>query len=99
MSKEFKKGDRVLLVLKRHYQYWFIMMALNKLGAIAIPATNQLKEHDFEYRYNSAGVKAIVCTADGDTARHIVLSVRSGSATTRLVFIGSRPRATHSTVA
>ncbi|MBR2323951.1 MAG: AMP-binding protein [Clostridia bacterium] len=62
------KGDKVMLVLKRHYQFWFIMPALHKLGAVAIPATNQLKEHDFEYRYNAAGVKAIICTSDGDTA-------------------------------
>ncbi len=67
-SLGIKKGDKVMLVLKRHYQFWFCMVALHKLGAVAIPATNQLKEHDFEYRYNSAGVKAIVCTADGDTA-------------------------------
>ena len=69
-SLGIKRGDRVMLVLKRHYQFWFCMIALHKLGAIAIPATNQLKEHDFEYRYNSAGVKAIVCTADGDTYQY-----------------------------
>ncbi|MBQ9485617.1 MAG: AMP-binding protein [Clostridia bacterium] len=63
-----KKGDRVMLVLKRHYQFWFSILALNKLGAIAILATNQLQEHDFEYRFKSAGVSAIICTADGDTA-------------------------------
>ncbi len=63
-SLGIKKGDRVLLVLKRHYQYWPTMMALNKLGAIAIPATNQLKEHDYEYRFNAAGVKAVIATAD-----------------------------------
>jgi len=67
-SLGIKRGDRVMLVLKRHYQFWFAMVALHKIGAIAIPATNQLKEHDFEYRYNAAGVSAIVCTADGDTA-------------------------------
>ncbi len=67
-SLGIKRGDRVMLVLKRHYQFWFAMVALHKLGAIAIPATNQLKEHDFEYRFNSAGVKALLCTADGDTA-------------------------------
>ena len=67
-SLGIKKGDRVMLVLKRHYQFWFAMVALHKLGAVAIPATNQLKEHDFEYRYQAAGVSAIVCTADGDTA-------------------------------
>ena len=63
-----KRGDRVMLVLKRHYQFWFAMTALHKLGAVAIPATNQLKEHDFEYRFNSASVSAILCTADGDVA-------------------------------
>ena len=63
-----KKGDRVMLVLKRHYEFWFAMVGLHKLGAIAIPATFLLKEHDFVYRFNAAGVSAIVCTADGDTA-------------------------------
>ena len=67
-SLGIKRGDKVMLVLKRHYQFWFAMVALHKLGAVAIPATNQLKEHDFEYRFNAAGVSAIVCTADGDTA-------------------------------
>jgi len=70
-SLGIKKGDRVMLVLKRHYQFWFAMIGLNKLGAIAIPATNQLQEHDFEYRFNSAGVTAIICTADGDTAHQV----------------------------
>ena len=70
-SLGIKKGDRVMLVLKRHYQFWFAMMGLNKLGAIAIPATNQLLEHDFDYRFRSAGVSAILCTADGDTAHQV----------------------------
>ncbi len=73
-SLGIKKGDRVMLVLKRHYQFWFAMMGLNKLGAIAIPATNQLVEHDFEYRFNSAGISAVICTADGDTAHQIDLA-------------------------
>ncbi|MBQ4243958.1 MAG: AMP-binding protein [Clostridia bacterium] len=63
------KGDRVMLVLRRHYQFWLSMVALHKIGAVAIPATFQLKEHDFVYRYNAAHVKAIVCTAFGDTAQ------------------------------
>ncbi len=67
-SLGIKRGDTVMLVLKRHYQFWFSILALHKIGAIAIPATNQLVEHDFEYRYKAAGVKAIVCTADGDVA-------------------------------
>ncbi len=85
------KGDRVLLVLKRHYQFWFSMMALNKLGAIAIPATNQLVEHDFEYRFNAAGVSAVVATADGDVANQIELALKnSPTVKTKIIVNGSR---------
>ena len=70
-----KKGDRVVLVLKRHYQFWFAMLGLNKLGAIAILATNQLQEHDFEYRFKAAGASAIICTADGDTAHQAEIAM------------------------
>ena len=76
-SLGIKKGDRVMLVLKRHYQFWFAMIGLNKLGAIAIPAPNQLQEHDFEYRFQSAGIKAIVCTGDGDTAHQVDLAAKT----------------------
>ena len=60
-----KQGDRVMLVLKRHYQYWFAILGLHKLGAVAIPATNQLLTKDFAYRFQAGKVKAILCTADG----------------------------------
>ncbi|MBP3412829.1 MAG: AMP-binding protein, partial [Oscillospiraceae bacterium] len=63
-----KRGDRVILVLKRHYQFWFSILALHKLGAVVIPATNQLQAHDFAYRFKAANVRAVVCTADGETA-------------------------------
>ena len=63
-----KRGDRVMLVLKRHYQFWFAVLGLHKLGAIAIPATNQLLEKDFVYRFEAGNVKAILCTADGDVS-------------------------------
>ena len=53
-----------MLVLRRNYQFWFIMMGLNKLGAVAILATDQLLQKDFEYRFRAAGVSAIVCTND-----------------------------------
>ena len=59
-----KKGDRVMLVLKRHCQFWIAILALHKLGAIAIPASNQLKSHDFSYRFEAAGVSAIIATQD-----------------------------------
>ncbi len=70
-SLGIKKGDRVMLVLKRHYQYWFAVLGLHKLGAVVIPATNQLLTKDFAYRFQAAGVKAILCTADGDVAKAV----------------------------
>lgn len=70
-SLGIKKGDKVMLVLKRHYQYWFAMLGLNKLGAIAIPATNQLQAHDFEYRFNVGQISTVICTSDGDTANQV----------------------------
>ena len=73
-SLGIKRGDRVMLVLKRHYQFWFAILGLHKLGAIAIPATNQLVKHDLEYRFNAAEVSAIVCTADGSVADQVDLA-------------------------
>ena len=67
-SLGIKRGDRVMLVLKRHYQFWFSVLALHKIGAIAIPAPNQLLEKDFEYRFKAGNIKAIVCTSDGIVA-------------------------------
>ena len=67
-SLGIKRGDRVMLVLKRHYQFWFAVLGLHKLGAVAIPATNQLLEKDFAYRFVAGKVKAILCTADGNVA-------------------------------
>ncbi len=76
-SLGIKKGDRVMLVLKRHYQFWYAMLGLNKLGAIAIPATNQLLEHDFEYRFKAAGITTLICTADGDSATQAELAMKN----------------------
>ena len=76
-SLGIKKGDRVLLVLKRHYQYWFAMLGLNKLGAIAIPATNQLQPHDFEYRFNAAGVSTVICTVDDNIPERVETALAS----------------------
>lgn len=63
-SKGIKKGDSVMLVLKRNYQFWYCSIALTKLGAVIIPATHLLTTHDFTYRFEQADVKAIVCTHD-----------------------------------
>ena len=65
-----QKGDMVMLVLKRHYQFWFSILALHKIGAVAIPATNLLTKKDYVYRFEAAGVTSIVATATGDVAQH-----------------------------
>ncbi|HWQ58832.1 MAG TPA: AMP-binding protein, partial [Clostridia bacterium] len=89
-SLGIKKGDRVMLVLKRHYQFWFAMLALHKLGAIAIPATYQLVAHDFTYRYQSAGVSAILCTAEGDVARQAELGQEGCNELVVKILVGGR---------
>ena len=63
-SLGIKRGDRVMLILRRTYQFWFAILGLHKLGAIAIPATNLLKEHDLVYRFDAAGVNTIICAND-----------------------------------
>lgn len=62
-SLGIKKGDRVMLILKRHYEFWFSIIALHKIGAITIPATHLLMKKDLDYRFERAGVKAVVCTS------------------------------------
>ena len=90
-----KRGDRVMLVLKRHYQFWFAILGLHKLGAIAIPATNQLMEHDFAYRFKAAGVSAIVCTADGDTAHQVDIAEADAGAHLTKVLVGGKREGWH----
>lgn len=66
-----KKGDPVMLILKRHYEYWFCLLALHKLGAIAIPATHLLKTKDIAYRNNAAKIKMIIATDASEIIPHI----------------------------
>lgn len=65
------KGTRVMLMLKRHWQFWPAMMALHKLGAVAIPATHLLTAEDIEYRCRMADIKVIVAAGDADMVEHI----------------------------
>ncbi len=62
------RGDKVLVILRRHYQFWFVALALAKLGAVMVPATFMLKEHDMSYRLNRAGIKAVIATSAGEVA-------------------------------
>jgi acetyl-CoA synthetase len=70
-----KKGDMVLCVLKRHYQIWLTIIALEKLGAVLIPATNQLMAKDYVYRFNTGNVKYVIATSEGDVLAHIEQSL------------------------
>ena len=65
-SLGIKKGDRVMLILKRHIEFWICTMAFCRIGAAVIPATHQLQEKDIVYRVNMAGVKMIVTTAESN---------------------------------
>ena len=80
-----------MLVLKRHYQFWFSILALHKIGAVAIPATNMLQEHDFDYRFNTGKVNAIGWTADGDVAHQVDLAHKiSPTLKTKILVGGTR---------
>lgn len=71
LARGIKKGDHVILVMKRHYQFWYTIMALMKIGAVAIPATYLLTVKDFVYRMDAADVKGVVSTHDGEVADFI----------------------------
>jgi acetyl-CoA synthetase len=66
-----RKGDPVMLILKRRYEYWPTLLALHKLGAIAIPATHLLTTKDVVYRCGAADIAGIVCVDDADVMLHI----------------------------
>jgi acetyl-CoA synthetase len=70
-STGIRKGDPVMLILKRHYTYWFCILALNKIGAITIPATHLLSTKDIIYRNNAADIKMIVSVPDPLVIQHI----------------------------
>ena len=61
-----RRGDHVMVALKRHYEYWFVTVALHKIGAILIPVTHMLTQQDILYRLQSAPIRAIVCTPQND---------------------------------
>ena len=77
-------GDRVMLILKRHYEYWFAAVALHKLGAVMIPATHMLTVSDFVYRIKSSKVKAIVCTTQNEVPDKITAALKEADMTAKL---------------
>ena len=67
-AKGLKKGDFVILVMKHSYQFWYLTVALHKMGVVVVPATYMLKPHDIKYRINSANIKAAFVTIQTDIA-------------------------------
>lgn len=85
------KGDAVLLILKRHYQFWYVILALHRLGAVGVPATNQLMKKDIVYRIEKAHIKAVVCTAEGDIAQAVDDAAQEcGGVDVKLIVNGDR---------
>ena len=78
------KGDVVMLILKRRYEFWFSILALHKLGAVVIPATHLLTKKDVVYRCNTAGIKAIVAAGERVIADHVAAAMPE-SPTTELL--------------
>ena len=89
-AKGIKKGDFVILVLKHSYQFWYISVALHKMGAVAVPATYMLKPHDIEYRIDAAGLKAAVVTVQTDVADSFDASRNIDKLACKFIVGGSR---------
>jgi acetyl-CoA synthetase len=70
-SAGIKKGDPVMVILKRRYEFWFLILALHKLGAVCIPATHLLTKKDIVYRNNAADIKMIICVNEPDVIKHV----------------------------
>jgi acetyl-CoA synthetase len=83
------KGDAVLLILRRRYEFWYALLALHKLGAIACPATHLLMVHDLEYRYNAAGIKMVVTIDEKDLQDRVDEAVKKAPTVKTLVTIGA----------
>ena len=75
-----RRGMRVMLVLKRHYEYWFAVVALHKLGVTVIPATHMLTVSDYVYRIRMSKVDAIVCTPQNDVPEKLLAAIEEAQA-------------------
>lgn len=82
------KGDPVMLILKRRYEFWFCTLALNKIGAVTIPATHLLSKKDIVYRNNAADIKMIVCVPEEEVITHVEASEPESPSLIRKALIG-----------
>lgn len=92
IEQGIKKGDRVMLILRRRYEFWFFLLALHRIGAIAIPATNMLAAEDLEYRFNAAEVKMIVTYDEPTLQKEIDKAKSKCSSVEKLVTVGQTAR-------
>ncbi len=83
-----KKGDTVMLILRRRYEFWYFIIALHRIGAVAIPATNQLLSKDIEYRTNAAQIKMIISYDDQLVQERIEKALLSSPSVKELVTVG-----------
>ncbi len=83
-----KKGDTVMLILRRRYEFWYFILALHRIGAIAVPATNQLLTKDIEYRTNAAQIKMIVSYDDEPVQNRIDEAMPASPSVKELVTVG-----------
>lgn len=88
-SKGIKKGDTVMLILRRRYEWWFFMPALHRIGAIVIPATDQLLQADIEYRTNAADVKMIISYDNPHIQEEVEKAVSKSASVKNLVTVGT----------
>lgn len=82
------RGDMVMLILKRRFEFWFSIIALHKLGAVAIPATHLLTKKDIVYRNNAAGIKMIICAGEEEICEHITDALPESPTLRTLVSVG-----------
>ncbi|MBR3739904.1 MAG: AMP-binding protein [Clostridia bacterium] len=94
-SLGIKKGDRVMLVLRRQYHFWISMLAMEKIGAVVIPATDQLLCKDYIYRFQTGEVSAVVCTSHGQAAGEIEKALPECPGIKTLVFCGGQREGWH----
>ncbi len=91
MTLGIGKNDPVMLILKRHYEWWVIMLALCKIGAIVIPATHMLTKHDIVYRNTRASVKAIICADDDYITGQIRLAMAESPTVKQYIIVRPTP--------
>ena len=82
------KGDMVMLILKRRFEFWFSIIALHKLGAVVIPATHMLTKKDIIYRANAADIKVIVCVGEEEITNHVASALPESPSVQKVVSIG-----------